>query len=186
MLAEVRIINPQAPGLLSGAAQGGIAVEHMNRNGEAAVKRTFTGDTGTCRVKIAYCEKNDGAPPMGFRVDGIMASSWTADEQPGSPAAAGKTLTLYGTDLQLTKGQPQRLMAPATETISKPSASCGKVDPVFADAALRARPRRCAVSRGSIGSDPKSANPLLDQSDALASRRPEQNAKSPARAGLTL
>jgi parallel beta-helix repeat protein len=85
-------------------SQGGQAVENRNKNVEATAKGTFTGETGTYKVKIAYYDENDGASLLGIRVNGSTVSSWVADKQLGSSVADAKTLTFYETELQLTKG----------------------------------------------------------------------------------
>lgn len=85
-------------------AEGGVAIENRNKNVEATAKGTFTGESGTYRVKITYFDENDGASLLGFRVDGTTAFSWISDKQLGSSVADAKTLTFYEADLQLTKG----------------------------------------------------------------------------------
>jgi hypothetical protein len=85
-------------------AQGGQAVENRTKNVEATAKGTFTGETGTYKVKVVYYDENDGASPMGIRVNGVTVKSWVADKQLGSTGADIKTLTFYDASLQLTKG----------------------------------------------------------------------------------
>ncbi|WP_445502509.1 right-handed parallel beta-helix repeat-containing protein [Microvirga sp. G4-2] len=85
-------------------AQGGQAVENRTKGVEATAKGTFTGETGTYKVKVVYYDESDGASPMGIRVNGTTVSSWVADKQLGSTGADSKTLTFYEATLQLTTG----------------------------------------------------------------------------------
>ena len=85
-------------------AQGGKAVENRIKDVEATAKGTFTGESGTYKVKLAYYDENDGASLLGIRVNGVTVKSWTADKQLGSSVADSKTLTFYEADLQLTTG----------------------------------------------------------------------------------
>lgn len=87
-----------------GSAQGGQAVENRNKDLEATAKGTFTGETGTYKVKVVYYDESDGASPMGIRVNGATAASWIADKQLGSTGSDAKTITSYEVQLQLTKG----------------------------------------------------------------------------------
>ncbi len=87
-----------------GAAQGGQAVENRNKDLEATAKGTFTGESGTYKVKVAYYDESDGASPMGIRVNGATAASWIADKQLGSTGSDSKTLTFYEAQLNLTQG----------------------------------------------------------------------------------
>lgn len=85
-------------------ASGGQAVENRIKGVEATAKGTFTGETGTYKVKVVYYDENDGASPMGIRVNGTTVSSWIADKQLGSTGADSKTLTFFEATLQLTTG----------------------------------------------------------------------------------
>lgn len=85
-------------------ASGGQAVENRIKGVEATAKGTFTGETGTYKVKVAYYDENDGASLLGIRVNGATVSSWVADKQLGSSVADAKTLTFYEATLQLTTG----------------------------------------------------------------------------------
>lgn len=86
------------------SAQGGQAVENRNKDVEATAKGTFTGQTGTYKVQVAYYDESDGASPMGIRVNGATAASWIADKQLGSTGSDAKTLTFYEAQLNLTQG----------------------------------------------------------------------------------
>lgn len=87
-----------------GSAQGGQAVENRNKDLEATAKGTFTGESGTYKIKVVYYDESDGASPMGIRVNGATAASWIADKQLGSTGSDARTLTSYEAQLQLTKG----------------------------------------------------------------------------------
>ncbi|MFD0463390.1 tandem-95 repeat protein [Microvirga aerilata] len=86
------------------SAEGGQAVENRNKDLEATAKGTFTGESGTYKIKVAYYDESDGASPMGIRVNGATAASWIADKQLGSTGSDTRTLTSYEVQLQLTKG----------------------------------------------------------------------------------
>jgi len=85
-------------------AAGGQAVENRNKNVEATAKGTFTGETGTYKLKVVYYDENDGASLLGLRVNGTTVSSWVADKQLGSSVADANTLTFFETTVQLTTG----------------------------------------------------------------------------------
>lgn len=85
-------------------AAGGKAVENRNKDVEATAKGTFTGESGTYKVKLVYYDENDGASLLGIRVNGLTVKSWVSDKQLGSSVADSKTLTFYETDLELTAG----------------------------------------------------------------------------------
>jgi hypothetical protein len=84
-------------------AQGGQAVENRNKDVTATAKGTFTGETGTYKVKVAYYDENDGASPMGIKVNGSTVKSWVANKQLGSAVSDSKTLTYFETSLQLSR-----------------------------------------------------------------------------------
>jgi hypothetical protein len=85
-------------------AQGGRAIENRVKDVEAQAKGTFTGETGTYKARVGYYDENDGASPMGIRVNGVTKASWIANKQLGSSGSDVKTLTFYEAELQLTKG----------------------------------------------------------------------------------
>jgi hypothetical protein len=82
-------------------AQGGRAVENRNKDVTATAKGSFTGEDGTYKVKVVYYDENDGASPMGIKVNGSTVKSWVANKQLGSSGADKKTLTYFETSLQL-------------------------------------------------------------------------------------
>lgn len=74
------------------SAQGGQAIENRNKDVEATAKGTFTRESGTYKLTLAYYDENDGASPMGIRVNGALVDSWIADQQLGSSGATSATL----------------------------------------------------------------------------------------------
>lgn len=84
-------------------AQGGRAVENRNKDVTATAKGTFTGETGSYKVKVAYYDENDGASPMGIKVNGSTVKSWVANKQLGSAVSDSKTLTYFEASIQLTR-----------------------------------------------------------------------------------
>lgn len=83
------------------AAIGGTAVESRTTGVEARAKGTFTGEAGTYGVTLRYFDENDGASPMGIRVNGVTAASWIADKQLGSSGSDSSTVTTKTVTLSL-------------------------------------------------------------------------------------